>query len=557
MMRIATSILLLSFAAAAQQDTLAIASVENRGGAGSDQAALVGDAITGTLVKDNKLRLVERAKLATVMKEQLLVSSGVMSDEVQIKVASLTGARFLFAGWVQRDGSTYSVGGNVMDSSTAQLVFSDSLKVGTVDQLTAGARQFARMLQDKLTGSNSAVAQGESVGDFDPVMVKEAARRFARTVAARFPRITGKLREVLPTNSSSCSLSDSKSAFAGQLFEIGGTDSVTGQLQHKGTFQLRLIDGNGGCSGAFIAGKMAPVEDGDSLTSVPLAVSMDPLRNGPGTDAQVAKAFSEEARESLKSQAAFVVSDKPLVTLVGSISGTKTNQLIDVQAMDKRGTALEHWQLNERFGRNAPPPEATRVVYVQPSALPPVQPAPQQAYAPPPPAYAPPPQSRVARAEPPSGCLSSDSANRFVDACITAVNTDDARVRMQVTLTNKTGDRLHVLSDGRTQQCGAVVTDALGTVYAADAGWGNPECGIPQGNGNPATPSVRTYIVDHGVLIEPGKSIIRTYSARGTGAFQNAGTWNFELNLYVASEGQDSTRTETAGFSMPGIRKAR
>ena len=45
MLRIATSILLFSFAASAQQDTLAIASVEGRGGAGSDQASLVSEAI--------------------------------------------------------------------------------------------------------------------------------------------------------------------------------------------------------------------------------------------------------------------------------------------------------------------------------------------------------------------------------------------------------------------------------------------------------------------------------------------------------------------------------
>src|SRR5437773_922746 len=101
--------LLLAQAAPAKDPTLtlAIASVEARGGADADDATEMNDALVALLVGDGRVRVVERQQLAKVMKEQALSQSGVMSDEVQIKMAQLVGARWIAVGSVQKKGKSY------------------------------------------------------------------------------------------------------------------------------------------------------------------------------------------------------------------------------------------------------------------------------------------------------------------------------------------------------------------------------------------------------------------------------------------------------------------
>src|SRR5205823_4072355 len=90
---------------AGNDKTIAIASIDAKGGADSDDADTMSDALTESLVADGRVRLVERQQLAKVMKEQALSQSGAMSDEVQIKVAQLVGARWIVVGAVQKKGS--------------------------------------------------------------------------------------------------------------------------------------------------------------------------------------------------------------------------------------------------------------------------------------------------------------------------------------------------------------------------------------------------------------------------------------------------------------------
>src|SRR5260221_13495644 len=139
-------------APAANDKTIAIASVDARGGADADDASTMNDALTEALVADGRVRLVERQQLAKVMKEQALSQSGVMSDEVQIKVAQLVGARWIVVGFVQPKGKSLLLSVRAMDSSTGQVAFADSLKVGSEDQIEGGGKQLARKLTDKLIG---------------------------------------------------------------------------------------------------------------------------------------------------------------------------------------------------------------------------------------------------------------------------------------------------------------------------------------------------------------------------------------------------------------------
>src|SRR3954454_618650 len=120
--------------------TLAIAEVAARGNAGADLASDVDGALTDQLVAEGRFRVVERQQLAKEMKEQMLAQSGVMSDEAQVKVAQLVGARWIVLGTVGTKGRSHVVSLRALDSSSAQVAFSETLKVGSEEQVEAAAK---------------------------------------------------------------------------------------------------------------------------------------------------------------------------------------------------------------------------------------------------------------------------------------------------------------------------------------------------------------------------------------------------------------------------------
>src|SRR5256885_2514601 len=124
--------------------TVAIAEVTARGNADADMASEVNDALTDQLVGDGRFRVVERQQIAKVMKEQALSQSGVMSDEVQIKVAQLVGARWIVLGSIQAKGKGLQLSLRALDSSSAQVAYAENLRLGNDDQIEAGSKQLAR-----------------------------------------------------------------------------------------------------------------------------------------------------------------------------------------------------------------------------------------------------------------------------------------------------------------------------------------------------------------------------------------------------------------------------
>lgn len=346
------AVALLSQAAAAQtggkDSTLAVAAIEARSGASGDTAARFGDLLTATFVNDGKLRVVERAQIARVMKEQALASSGVMSDEVQIKVAQLVGARWIMIGSIQGEGRGYALALRAIDSTSAQVAHADTQKVGSGEQLEAAARAMARRLQDKLLGTRTAAAGGEVIGDFDPSLIKEASRQLARLLSGRFPKVEGKLMNVLPNDTSSCRFPDTRGLFKGERFELAGYDMVTEQTIVKGFFLLTEISDRT-CSGRIKKTAPGDVSDGDLVRSLPLKVAMDPLEVGPGVDKVMGKMFSDETKESLKNAANFDLNGEPQVILTGRIVGGKGARAIEVQAQDKAGNVIQRWDLTGTF----------------------------------------------------------------------------------------------------------------------------------------------------------------------------------------------------------------
>jgi TolB-like protein len=341
------------------KDAVVTVSVDAVGEATPEMAATVTTEMEGALIKGGKLRVVNRAQIAKVMKEQAIAGSGMTSDDVQLKVGQLVSARWLLLGTVQVEEGALRVSAKALDSSTAQLLAAESYTVSSTQDLGKAGRQLARLLQDALVGGNSAQSAGEELlkASFDPVRVKEGARELARRLAAQFPKVQGKLREVLPNKTSSCVLSDPRAAFAGQRFSISAVNDITGQLQEKGAMVLSVVDDKGHCSGKIASDGAEEISDGDTITSVPLKIAMDPLEVGIGMDPALGKAFSAEVASSLKTQPAFEVSEEPKVTLSGRISGSTGHAAIEVRATTKGGSVLRRWDdLVGNFALPPPPP---------------------------------------------------------------------------------------------------------------------------------------------------------------------------------------------------------
>src|SRR3954468_9258834 len=322
--------------------TLAIAEVAARGNAGADLASDVDGALTDQLVAEGRFRVVERQQLAKVMKEQMLAQSGVMSDEAQVKVAQLVGARWIVLGTVGTKGHSHVVSLRALDSSSAQVAFSQTLKVGSEEQVEAAAKQLAHRLSDKLLGpaaSTSAQVSAEPLGDFDAAQVKDAAQDVARSLAHRFPKLTGRIVNALPNGTASCTFAAGE-PFKGEFFEISGRDEVTEQDARKGYFLLNLWSKNG-CSGRVKREAGGIVEDGDTLTSMPVKIGIEAVQPGPGTEPELAGLLASELRAALDAFPQFQVAADPQLTATGRVSGPRGRRSVDLQVVDRNGAVVQ------------------------------------------------------------------------------------------------------------------------------------------------------------------------------------------------------------------------
>ena len=329
--------------------TVAIAEVTSRGNAGADLASDVDGALTDQLVADGRFRVVERQQLAKVMKEQMLAQSGVLSDEVQVKAAQLVGARFIVLGTVGTKGSSYVVSLRALDSGSAQVAFSETLRVGSEEQVEAAAKQLGRRLTDKLSGSSGAsqTAAAEVLGDFDAGQVKDSAREVARSLAMRFPKVTGTIVNALPNGTASCSFTSGQ-PFKGEFFEISGRDEVTEQETRKGYFLLNAWS-KSGCSGRVKRESGGVIEDGDTLTSLPIKIGVEAVQPGPGTQPELASLLASELRAALDSIPQFQVANDPQLTATGRVSGPRGRRSVDLQVLDKGGTVVQKVSVSAAF----------------------------------------------------------------------------------------------------------------------------------------------------------------------------------------------------------------
>jgi len=177
--------------------------------------------------------------------------------------------------------------------------------------------------------------------------VKDGAQAAARSLALRFPKLTGRIVNALPNGTASCSF-DSGEPFKGEFFEISGRDEVTEQEARKGWFLLSSWS-RSGCSGRIKREAGSNIEDGDTLTSTPLKISVEAVQPGPGTQPELATLLASELRAALDAMPQFQLANDPQLTATGRVSGSRGRRSIDLQLIDKAGSVVQKLSVPASF----------------------------------------------------------------------------------------------------------------------------------------------------------------------------------------------------------------
>jgi hypothetical protein len=83
------------------------------------------------------------------------------------------------------------------------------------------------------------------------------------------------------------------------------------------------------------------VEDGDTLTSMPLKINVEAVQGGPGTQPELASLLAGELRAALDSIPQFQVANDPQLTATGRVSGPRGRRSVDIQVIDKSGSVVQ------------------------------------------------------------------------------------------------------------------------------------------------------------------------------------------------------------------------
>src|SRR5207237_8498583 len=84
------------------------------------------------------------------------------------------------------------------------------------------------------------------------------------------------------------------------------------------------------------------IEDGDTLTSLPVKIGVEALQPGPGTPPELASLVATELRAALDSFPQFQIAPDPQLTATGRVSGPRGRRSIEVQVIDKSGTVIQN-----------------------------------------------------------------------------------------------------------------------------------------------------------------------------------------------------------------------
>jgi hypothetical protein len=103
------------------------------------------------------VRVVERERLADILKEQALGLSGIMSDSSAVKVGNVSGIQVMGSVTITVAGGYYRINARLINTETSQVVAETSVKVPDATALEEGAAECAAQLLYKFTEEKIAI----------------------------------------------------------------------------------------------------------------------------------------------------------------------------------------------------------------------------------------------------------------------------------------------------------------------------------------------------------------------------------------------------------------
>jgi hypothetical protein len=235
------------------------------------------DSLNAELIASKKYTVVERRKIAHVMKEQALGMTGAISEETAIKVGALVGAKLLVVGRLSRIGDIFRLDARILDAESAGVVtaahadFKDRTKVDlavreVVRGFIGGAGSAAATTKTDGKGGTSTAAVSAPDIIVDPSKARDAAADIAKQIAAKFRAVKGKLDAVDEAGRGRFT-PNGQFVFPGLRLKVSGLDEMTGDKGMKGYMLVQDADSSS-VSGRTTS-TTSPIAAGDEVASMP------------------------------------------------------------------------------------------------------------------------------------------------------------------------------------------------------------------------------------------------------------------------------------------------
>lgn len=121
------------------------------------EAMIISEQLRAELLKDTRIRMIERAQMETILEEKGLAQGGVTSDHEAVAVGKLLGVGNIVVGSIGNAGSYTLLTVRVLDVKTGMVVTSDAVKTkgGVNEILDQGIATVSRNLAGGLFGSKT------------------------------------------------------------------------------------------------------------------------------------------------------------------------------------------------------------------------------------------------------------------------------------------------------------------------------------------------------------------------------------------------------------------
>lgn len=245
-------------------------------------AATAADSLNAELIATKQFTIVERRKIAHVIREQALGMTGVISDETAIKVGNVVGARLLVIGRVSRIGDLFRIDARMLDSETGKVVSAAHSDFADRTNLDLAVREVVRGLAptpgskgDGTPARVGALATPDVV--VDPARAKDAAADVARQIGEKFKPVRAHI-DTVDESGRATFKTGGLFVFPGLHLSVYGTDSMTGDRELKGYMLVQTVDP--GTASGRTTSTTEPCAGGDEAVALPFKAKV----RGPSVD---------------------------------------------------------------------------------------------------------------------------------------------------------------------------------------------------------------------------------------------------------------------------------